>query len=107
MMTWSPNLVNGVWMQVKWTRKALANLDTAVAFIAANKPAAATNVALQILNAARMLAEQPGIGRPGRVAGTRELVVPGLPYILPYAEKHGIVFILRVLHTSRKWPETF
>ncbi|MGB9498412.1 MAG: type II toxin-antitoxin system RelE/ParE family toxin [Dissulfuribacterales bacterium] len=81
-------------------------LDTAVAFIAADNPAAATNMALKILNAAKILAGRPGIGRPGRVFGTRELVVPGLPYILPYAEKDGIVFILRVLHTSRKWPET-
>ena len=106
MMRWSPDLVNGVWMRVKWTRKALVNLDNAVAFIAADKLAAATNVALKILNAAKMLAAQPGIGRPGRVSGTRELIIPGLPYVLPYAEKDGVIFILRVLHTSRKWPET-
>ncbi|NOY01092.1 MAG: type II toxin-antitoxin system RelE/ParE family toxin [Verrucomicrobia bacterium] len=91
-------------MRVKWTRKALDNLDKAVAFIAEDKPAAATNVAQKILNTVRILAEQPGIGRPGRVAGTRELVIPGLPYILPYTEKDGVIFILRVLHTSRKWP---
>ncbi|MDA3895106.1 MAG: type II toxin-antitoxin system RelE/ParE family toxin [Desulfobacteraceae bacterium] len=48
-------------MRVKWTRKALINLDNAVAFIAADKPAAATNVALKIFNAAKMLAGQPGI----------------------------------------------
>ena len=99
-------MVSGVWMRVKWTRKALVNLDNAVAFIAADKPAAATNVALKIFNAAKMLSAQPGIGRPGRVSGTRELVIPGLPYVLPYAEKDGAIFILRVLHTSRKWPET-
>jgi plasmid stabilization system protein ParE len=41
------------------------------------------------------------------VAGTRELVISGLPYILPYIEKAGTVIILRVIHTSMKWPEKF
>ena len=52
-----------------------------------------------------MFAEQPGLGRPGRVSGTRELIIPSLPYILPYLEKDGIVYILRVMHTSIKWPQ--
>ncbi len=91
-------------MRVKWTRKALANLDSAVEYIAADKPVAAAGVARKIVNAAENLADQPRMGRPGRVAGTRELVVLGLPYILPYVEKNGTVFILRVLHTSMKWP---
>jgi toxin ParE1/3/4 len=94
-------------MRVKWTRKALLNLSDAVEFIAADKPTSSTDVALKIWNAAKMLARQPGMGRPGRVTGTRELVIPGLPYVLPYVEKEGAVFILRVMHTSMKWPEKF
>ena len=94
-------------MRVKWTRKALDNLDSAVEYIATDKPAAATDVALKIWNSAKMLADQPGMGRLGRVAGTRELVIPGLSYILPYVEKGGAVFILRVMHTSMKWPDKF
>ena len=94
-------------MRVRWTRKALINLDNAVEFIAADKPKAAADVALKIWNVAKMLAEQPGMERPGRVSGTRELVIPGLPYILPYVEKDGTVFILRVMHTSMKWPKKF
>ncbi len=94
-------------MRVKWTRKALVNLDTAVEFIAGDKPAASANVALKIWNAAQLLAEQPGMGRPGRVPETRELVVQGLPYILLYVEKDGTVFILRMMHTSMKWPNNF
>ncbi|MGD8834974.1 MAG: type II toxin-antitoxin system RelE/ParE family toxin [Desulfobacteraceae bacterium] len=89
-------------MGVKWARKALANLDNAVEYIAADKPTAAADVALKIWNAAQKLADQPGLGRPGRVPGTRELVVPDLPYILPYVEKDRSVFILRVMHTSMK-----
>ncbi len=92
-------------MQVKWTRKSLVNLDDAVKYIAADKPTAAAGVAQKIWDASQMLAEQPGLGRPGRVSGTRELIVPGLPYILPYFEKNGIVYILRVIHTSLKWPQ--
>lgn len=94
-------------MQVRWTRKALENLEDAVDYIANDKPVAATNVALRIWNAAQRLAEQPGMGRPGRVQGTRELIVAGLPYILPYQIKEGTVFILRVMHTSMKWPKRF
>jgi len=94
-------------MRVKWTRKALVNLDNAVEFIAIDKPTAATDVALKIWNVAKMIAGQPGMGRPGRVPGTRELVVPGLPYILPYVEKDEVVCVLRVMHTSMKWPEKF
>jgi plasmid stabilization system protein ParE len=92
-------------MRVKWTLKALENLDAAVEFIASDKPTAATDVALKIWNAAKMLSTQPGMGRPGRVPGTRELVIPNLPFILPYVEKNGGVFILRVMHTSMKWPD--
>ena len=94
-------------MRVRWTRKALDNLDNAVEFISADKPTAAATVALKIWNASQMLTEQPGMGRPGRVSGTRELVIPGLPYILPYLEKDGTVFILRVMHTSMRWPKKF
>ena len=94
-------------MRVKWTRNALDNLDHAVEYIATDKPAAADSVALKIWNAAQRLADQPGLGRPGRVSGTRELVVSGLPYILPYVEKDGFVYILRVMHTSMRWPKKF
>jgi plasmid stabilization system protein ParE len=94
-------------MRIKWTRRALDNLDSAVDYIATDKPTAAADAALKILSAVKMLADQPGMGRPGRVAGTRELVVPSLPYIVPYVEKAGTVVILRVMHASMKWPNRF
>ncbi len=94
-------------MRVEWTRKALDNLDNAVEYIAADKPTEAGDVAMKIWKAAKMLSEQPGMGRPGRVSRTRELVIPSLPYILPFTEKEGTVFILRVMHTSMKWPKKF
>ncbi len=76
-------------------------------YIAADKPVAAAGVAQRIWDVAQLLAKQPGMGRPGRVACTRELVVPGLPFVLPYIEDGNSVVILRVMHASMKWPENF
>jgi plasmid stabilization system protein ParE len=76
-----------------------------VEYIAADSPTAAAEVAQRIWDVSQLLSDQPGMGRPGRVTGTRELVVSGLPFILPYVEKNGIVTILRVMHTSMKWPK--
>ena len=47
------------------------------------------------------------MGRHGRIEGTRELVIPGLPYIIPYRVKNNVIEILRVLHAARKWPDGF
>lgn len=94
-------------MRVRWSRKALVNLDMAIEYITADNPTAAKGVPQRIWNAVQMLVSQPGMGRPGRVAGTRELVISGLPFILPYIEKDGAVIILRVMHTSMKWPKKF
>ncbi len=94
-------------MRIKWTRKALLNLDETIEYIAADKAMAAAEAGAKIWNSAKMLADHPGIGRPGRVAGTRELVIQGLPFILPYVERNGIIFILRVMHTAMRWPAKF
>lgn len=87
--------------------QALANLDDAVEYIAGNNHAAAKNVAQQIWQSSQLLALQPNLGRPGRVAGTRELVTSNLPYILPYIQKGSAVYILRVVHTSMMWLRDF
>jgi len=78
-------------MHVKWTLQALTNLDDAVEYIAGNNPPAAKNVAQRIWQSPQLLALQPNLGRPGRVAGTRELVILNLPYILPYIQKGSTV----------------
>jgi plasmid stabilization system protein ParE len=54
--------------------------------------------------AVAMLAEQPGLGRPGRVPGTRELIVAKTRYLVPYRVRGGTVEVLRVFHTSRRLP---
>lgn len=94
-------------MLIRWTTKALDNLDAAVEYIAADNPMAASKIAKKIWDSTQLLKAQPGLGRPGRVAGTRELVITGLPYIVPYIERDGVIFILRIMHTSMKWPVSF
>jgi toxin ParE1/3/4 len=86
-------------------RKALRNLDDEASHIAADSPEAARDVVRRVLGAVAMLAEQPGIGRPGRVPGTRELVVLKTRYIVPYRVRGQSVEILRVFHTSRRLPD--
>jgi len=93
-------------MQIRWTRKALNNLDAAVKYIAGGSPTNAQMVAQKIWNSVQLLRTQPGLGRPGRIDGTRELIIGGLPYIVPYLEQEGVIVILRIMHTSMKWPES-
>ena len=92
-------------MQVKWLRTALRNLDEEATDIASDDLAAARVVVSQILNAVAMLAAQPGLGRPGRVPGTRELVIGKTRYLVPYRVRGDTVEILRVFHTSRRPPQ--
>lgn len=91
-------------MQVRWLRAALANLDAEAEYIANENPTAAARMVDTIASAVEGLAKYPAMGRAGRVPGTRELVVPGTPYIVPYRVRHGYVEILRVFHAARKWP---
>ena len=94
-------------MRVRWLRVALANLDAEAEYIAQDNPAAAGRVVQKILRAVDLLRENPAMGRAGRVAGTRELVVAETPYIIPYRVRGDAVEILRVFHAARKWPERF
>jgi toxin ParE1/3/4 len=52
-----------------------------------------------------LLAAQPAIGRPGRVSGTRELLVPQTRYLIPYRVRRAAIEILRVFHASRRPPK--
>jgi toxin ParE1/3/4 len=91
-------------LQVKWLKRALVDLDDAEAYIAQTDPLAAAEVVLKIIRTVSLLKNQPGMGRGGRVSGTKELIIPGVPYIVPYRVKDNCLQILRVYHTSRIWP---
>jgi len=94
-------------MLIKWTEPAALALESIQDFIAKDNPPAAFDVARKIRHATEQLRDQPRLGRAGRVRGTYELVIPDLPFIVPYRIKGKEVQILSVYHTSRKWPEVF
>ncbi len=94
-------------MQVRWLRRALSNLDEEAEYIARDDPHAAARVVERIASSIERLATYPASGRMGRVPGTRELIVTGTPYIVPYRVRGETVEILRVFHTARKWPQKF
>jgi toxin ParE1/3/4 len=64
----------------------------------------AARIVERIATSVDRLATHPTLGRPGRVPGTRELVVSGTPYLIPYRVHGKTVEILRVFHGARKWP---
>lgn len=93
-------------MRLRWTRLADRDLDEIAAYIGQDNPAAAARAVLELIDQIEtLLPKHPGIGRPGRVLGTRELIIARLPYIVPYRIRDRDIEILRVLHTSRRWPE--
>lgn len=92
-------------MRIVWSRTAIDDLRAARAYIARDDPAAVSNVARRLVEATDMLADFPGAGRAGRVPHTRELVVSGTPYIVPYRVTGHVVEIVAVLHASRRWPD--
>jgi len=94
-------------MQIRWLNKALLNLDTEAGFIAQDDPAAARLVVRRIHDAVALLADNPALGHPGRLHGTRELVVSATRYIIPYRVRPRLqrIEILRIFHASRKVPK--
>jgi len=94
-------------VKIKWLQNALFDLDEVEAYIAKDNPTAAISTVLKIIDSVGHLSEQSGIGRAGRVPGTRELIIHSAPFIVPYRVKDGEVQILRVYHKSRKWPQLF
>jgi toxin ParE1/3/4 len=94
-------------MAVVWRRQAEQDLQRIFDFILENNPAAAQRVAERIERRVAELQAHPRAGRRGRVAGTRELVVAGTPYIVAYRVKGRRIDILAVLHGARRWPASF
>jgi toxin ParE1/3/4 len=91
-------------VRVRWLRVALANLLEAAEYLERENPTAATASLERIVKAVYRLEHHPSIGRAGRIEGTRELVVAGTPYVIPYRVRGQYVEILRVFHSARKWP---
>ena len=94
-------------MKLRWTTPALRDVEGIGDFIARDDQAAATRVVARNVEGVAVLESHPAIGRPGRVAGTRELVLAGLPYIVPYRVRDEVVELLAVFHGARRWPDDF
>jgi toxin ParE1/3/4 len=92
-------------VRIEWHSLARADLAGLVAYIANDDVSAAYRVHDEIRRQTERLAAHPEIGRLGRVRGTRELVIPGTPYIAAYRLADDVVTVLRVLHGARRWPQ--
>ncbi|MBY2944530.1 type II toxin-antitoxin system RelE/ParE family toxin [Rhizobium leguminosarum] len=93
-------------MKLTWSAFALSDRDAIFTYIEADNPSAAIMIDERIMAATRRLVDFPASGRVGRIAGTRELVINGTPYIAAYAVTETAVRVLRVLHGAQEWPET-
>ncbi|MGH7056038.1 MAG: type II toxin-antitoxin system RelE/ParE family toxin [Stellaceae bacterium] len=92
-------------LRLEYAPRYFRRLEDVYEWIARDTPAAAQRTVARIRAAVERLAATPGLGRPGRVAGTRELVVTGTPYIVAYRTTDEAVQVITVLHGARKWPD--
>ncbi|HLZ51054.1 MAG TPA: type II toxin-antitoxin system RelE/ParE family toxin [Candidatus Acidoferrum sp.] len=92
---------------MRWTTPAREQFVRAFEYISEENRRAAARTADQIWESTQLLARHPLAGREGRVAGTRELVISGTPFIVAYRMEKKEVRILAVLHAAREWPEEF
>ncbi|MFA6310394.1 MAG: type II toxin-antitoxin system RelE/ParE family toxin [Sterolibacterium sp.] len=91
--------------KVLWLVEALVDLRGIKDYIAQDNPVAARRIVRAVKDGVEILKDHPGIGRPGRLAKTRELVIRNCPYIVAYREVKSAIHILAVVHTSRRWPD--
>ncbi|QJU56971.1 type II toxin-antitoxin system RelE/ParE family toxin [Sphingomonas sp. AP4-R1] len=91
-------------MKLAWSNRAATDRMAIFVWIAEDNPQAAADVDERIEAAAQRLKDFPNSGRPGRIEGTRELVIARTPYVAPYQIIGDTVRILRVIHGARMWP---
>ena len=94
-------------MRIVWTEPAVRDLAAARGHIARDNAPAAERQVERVLVAIQRLLQFPEIGRSGRRAGTRELVINGTPYIAAYRVRNNAIEILRVMHGRQRWADTF
>jgi len=89
---------------VRWTKQALADLRAAREHLTSEYPQFLQATFLQIQSAINQVSQFPGVGREGRVRGTRELIFAQIPFILVYRKTASAIEIISFLHQSRQWP---
>ena len=90
---------------IAWSETARDSFNGHIEYIALRSPTGARKIVEAVIEAVDSLEEMPLIGRPGRWNGTRELVIPGYPYVVAYRIAQNVVEILYVHHTRQQWPE--
>jgi len=94
-------------LQILWTKGASDNLDEVEAYIGQDNPRAAIETVLKVINSVNQLAKYPAIGRPGRIEGTRELVILVVPLNKPVPEginRGGSSGVVAKTDISRQMP---
>ena len=91
-------------MQLRWIREAAADLERIADYLFQHVPDRAAELARAVYEAPALLLEFPHRGRPGKTEGTRELVLSPLPYLVVYAVRGDVVFVVRILHGAQQWP---
>ena len=89
---------------IRWTRAAADDLERIALYLQEHRPALAQPTTIRLYQVAASLADFPNRGRVGRLAGTRELTAPPLPFVIVYTVAAGVVSIARVLHGAQSWP---
>jgi toxin ParE1/3/4 len=91
-------------VRIVWAQTARRDIKHLHAYVQEHDPAAADRLAATILESVESLVRFPARGRPGRLPGTRELVIAGTPYLVPYMVEGDVLVVLAVLHGARQWP---
>ncbi len=94
-------------MKLRWTPLAVSHLKAAYEYVVAESPTSAERLIRRIFLGIEALEQHPQLGRNGRVEGTRELIIAGTPFVVPYRVRYEQVEVLAVLHAARRWPEGF
>jgi toxin ParE1/3/4 len=91
---------------IEWTEGAVEQLDWAREYITvSNSEEIARRVVDRILGAVEQLTRFPMLGRPGRIAGTRELVISKTPFIAAYTVQKTRIVVLAIYHGAQRWPQ--
>ncbi len=94
-------------MRISWTTPALQDFAAAGEYLVERNPRVAARLEKLVMERINMLVDFPNIGRPGRVTGTRELVIDGTPYIVTYQVLSDSIAIVAFLHGRQQWPDAF
>ena len=94
-------------MRIIWRRQAREDITHVRQYIEQHSPQGARRVVLEIYADMQRFADAPHLGRPGRVAGTREAVVPRTPFVVAYSVVGDRLFVLSAMHGARERPSSF